>query len=151
MAGPLPPTPAARERLTALLEDLERVERPALAAAAAATQTGDAADLAATLDAQVKLARLDERMRTLREQLNAPRPQRTANGTVQVGSTVSVDWGEGPETLIVGSAGDLTADTDVITPDSPLGRAVLGATAGAQLTYIGPSGRETAVTIVAVV
>lgn len=54
MPEPLPPiTPAAKKRLTALLEDLLTVERPALAAAAVANQTGDAADLAGALDAQV--------------------------------------------------------------------------------------------------
>ena len=151
MPDPLPPnTPAARKRLAALLEDLVSVERPALAAAAVANQTGDAADLAGALDAQVELARLDDRIRGLQTQLNTRAVRRKTDGSVQVGSTVTVDFGDGPEKLVVGGAADLAAGVDVVTPNSPLGRAILGAEAGAQLTYVGPSGPVVPVKVVAV-
>ena len=71
-------------------------------------------------------------------------------GVVVVGSTVTVDFGDGPEVLVIGTAGDVAAGQDVITVGSALGSALMGRKAKVKLTYRSPNGRAVAVTLIAV-
>ena len=153
MAAVHPPTTqAGRERLEALLTRMLEVERPALVAAALVQQGGDAADVAGGVQAQESLARLDDRVRAVQEQLTAraPRVTEPVKGVVAVGSTVTVDFGDGPERLVIGTAGDVAAGQDVITVGSPLGAALLGKKAKAEISFTGPTGRPVAVRLTAV-
>lgn len=65
----------------------------------------------------------------MQEQLTARHPvageASALKGLVVVGSTVTVDFGDGPEMLVIGTAGDVAAGNDVITVGSPLGAALL--------------------------
>ena len=70
---------------------------------------------------------------------------------VAPGSLVDIRY-EGDETVttyLVGSIEERHETYDVLTPDSPLGQALLGKGAGATVTYQGPR-RELSVTVVAV-
>ncbi len=147
-----PTTQAGRERLEALLHQLLEVERPGLVAAALVQQGGDAADIAGGVLAQEQLAQMDDRIRAVQEQLNArPAPSvETVAGVVVLGSTVTVDFGDGPEVLILGTAGDAGAGQDVITVGSPLGAALLGKKAKAKVTFKGPTGKPVTVRLTAV-
>lgn len=79
--------------------------------------------------------------------MNTRPARRKADGSVQIGSTVTIDFGDGPEQLMVSGAGDLAAGVDVVTPSSPLGRAILGARPSDVVTYTSPAGRTVAVTV----
>ncbi len=147
-----PITQAGRDQLESRLTQLIQVERRALAAAALVQPGGDAADVAGGVAAQEDLARLDDRIRSLQEQLTA-RPAAAAEkvkGVVGVGSVVSVDFGDGPEQLIVGTTGDVTDGQDVITVGSALGSALLGKKAKTAVTYKGPTGKPVTVRLIAV-
>ena len=153
MAAVHPPTTqAGRERLEALLTQLLEVERPALVAAALIQHGGDAADIASGVVAQEDLARLDDRIRAVQEQLTArvPEAAEAVKGVVAVGSTVTVDFGDGPEKLVIGTAGDVAAGQDVITVGSPLGAALLGKKARTEISYQGPNGKLVTVRLTAV-
>ena len=147
-----PTTPAGRARLEALLDQLLEVERPALLAAALVQHGGDTADLAGGIVAQEELGRLDDRIRAVQEQLTA-RPTKvseTRKGVVVVGSTVTVDFGDGPETLVIGTAADAAGGAEVITVGSPLGAALLGKKAKVEVSYLGPTGKPVSVRLTAV-
>ena len=153
MAAVQPPTTqAGRDRLEALLTRLLEVERPALVAAALIQQGGDAADVATGVLAQEELSRLDDRVRTVQDQLSArpPAAGEPAVGVVVVGSTVTGDFGDGPEVLVIGTAGDVATEHDVVTIGSPLGAALLGKKAKAKVSYQGPTGKVVTVRLTAV-
>jgi transcription elongation factor GreA len=48
---------------------------------------------------------------------------------------VSLDLGDGPEAYVVGSVEQNSAGVPTVTPGSPLGRAIVGATVGSTVTY----------------
>jgi transcription elongation factor GreA len=66
------------------------------------------------------------------------------------GSSVTVRFGDDPDVEIfrLVASGEHDAD-DTVSPDSPLGRALIGATAGETVGFAAPSG-QLAVTVVAV-
>ena len=100
---------------------------------------------------QRSLRRLGDRIRAVQEQLTAraPRAAEVVKGVVAVGSTMTVDFGDGPEKLVIGTAGDVTAGQDVITVASPLGAALLGK-AKTEISYQGPNGKPVTVRLTAV-
>jgi transcription elongation GreA/GreB family factor len=55
------------------------------------------------------------------------------------------------ETFLLGVRGAEGSDIEVYSPNSPLGRALLGATPGDHRDYLLPNGREQRVTLVAAV
>lgn len=131
---PAPTSPATEEqRLLADLATLRDVERPALLAGMS-TVTGDAADQAERTQREMDLAQLDMRIHRLEsrlDRLRTGRPRRRNDGdVVTVGSTVTVDFGDGPEQYTLTDLDDPVATAAVITPTSPLGRALLGAQPG---------------------
>jgi transcription elongation factor GreA len=130
------------------LAELEAGERPRLLAVIGAVDGRDAADRADRAVPELYLAEVEARIRRLRDRLAAL--DRTAvvpgNGPL-TGRTVVLDFGDGPERYLLAAFPD--GRTPVITPDSPLGRALVGARAGQQVTYPSPRGTAT-VTLVAV-
>ena len=116
--------------------------------------SGDAADRATNVDAHVRLAVLEERIADIEAELyRVSRGETGFDGdtsTVRVGSTVTVDFGDGPEVYAVNTVDLAPAGVEVITPGSPLGRALIGATAGDHVEYRITGGRTATVEVVAV-
>jgi len=120
------------QRLAALRTDRERT-----LAEITPEGSGDVADRATNVDGHVRLAMLDDRIAMVEDELaNAGRRDaRIVSNTVAVGDVVALDLGDGPETFLLGSLEQAAGPFDVITPGSPLGRAVLGASVGATVSY----------------
>ena len=124
-----------RDALTFRLADL-RAQRDQVLAEITPSGVGDDADRATNVDGHVKLAVLDERIVAVEVELNqAAGTRTTSNGTVSIGDVVTVDFGDGPETYLLGSVEAAHDGLDVITPGSPLGRALQGASAGTTVSY----------------
>lgn len=140
----------ARAALSARLEGLlaQRVE--VFAESTSGGATGDAADRAGNVEAIIRLEELDARIGALREQLSAPPMQRAPGDTVQVGSRVQLRFGadEEAETFLVGVLEEADGAVEVITPASPLGKALLGARRGDEVAYRAASGVALSATLV---
>jgi transcription elongation factor GreA len=63
---------------------------------------------------------------------------------------LTLDLGDGPETFLLGSVDEATDSFDVITPNSPLGKALLGARVGSSVSYRTRPGRKLSARIIAV-
>ncbi|EFA23510.1 GreA/GreB family elongation factor [Bifidobacterium gallicum] len=69
-------------------------------------------------------------------------------GVVGNGSVVTIDLGGNEMTYVIGSRDIAVAtDIDVISPDSPVGAAIMGAKVGDTVSYTLPNGREMKVVI----
>ena len=69
-------------------------------------------------------------------------------GLVGNGSVVTMDMAGREMVVVVGSRViAVTTDDDVISPESPIGAAIMGAHAGDTVSYQAPNGREISVTI----
>jgi len=114
-------------------------ERQQVLAEIAPSGFGDEADRATNVDGHIRLAMLEQRIVALESELAEPRPAATRGtkkkDTVSVGDVVTVDLGDGPETYLLGSVDEAGAGFDVITPSSPLGQVLDGASVGDTLTY----------------
>ncbi len=70
------------------------------------------------------------------------------DGTVGNGSLVTVELAGREMTYVLGSRDIAVAtDYDVISPESPIGAAIIGAHTGDTVSYAAPNGREISVTI----
>lgn len=139
--------------LEARLETL-RADREAALRETMLSSSGDAADRATNVDAHVRLAVLEDRIADIESEL-----YRVSRGgadligdssEVRIGSTVTVDFGDGPEVYAVNTVDLAPAGFEVITPGSPLGRALVGAAAGAHVEYRISGSRTATVEVVAV-
>ncbi|MFC9735428.1 GreA/GreB family elongation factor [Streptomyces roseolus] len=147
-AGPEPLSEAARTALNRELSEL-RAERARVAATLGdADEPGDQADQADELQRATEADRLDTRIEEIEGRLReAPAAGAPSAGTIGVGSTVGVRFGDGSEsTLHIGELADAD-DPALVTADSPLGRALLGRAAGDSIAYATPLGRTTAVVL----
>lgn len=139
-------TAAARARyelLTQRLTELHR-QREEARAELGYSECGDDADRATNVDAHIRLAMLEGHIEAVHRGLanNDAEPVSDPDSAVHVGDLVTVDLGDGPETYRYGSI-DLADDqTDVVTPDSPLGRSLRSARVGASVTYRCGRGRR---------
>lgn len=69
-------------------------------------------------------------------------------GVVGNGSVVTIDMAGREMTYVLGSRDIAVAtDYDVISPESPIGAAIIGSHAGDTVSYKAPNGREISVTI----
>lgn len=143
---------SARAALTERLEQLLAQRVQAFAESTVTGGTGDAADRAGNVEAIIRLEDLDARIAALHNQLAAPPAGETTGDTVQVGSRVGIRFGkdEAPEDFLVGFLEQSGAGIEVITPSSPLGRALLGAVAGADVSYRAAAGKVLTATLVTV-
>ena len=140
-----------RDTLAARLTEL-RAERDQALAETIPVGDGDMADRATNVNGHVRLAVLEERIATVEGELAAFREisTRSAESGVSVGDVVTLDLGDGPETFLLGSVDEATDSFDVITPSSPLGKALLGACAGSSVTYRTRPGRKLSARIIAI-
>jgi transcription elongation factor GreA len=144
---------AAYDRLRAELEDLTTRGRTEIARMIErARELGDLSengDYQAAKDAQGKM---EARIRQLQAMLeNAVIVESTDDGTVAPGCVVAIRY-EGetePERYFLGSIEERHTH-EVISANSPLGRALLGRRAGERVTYTTPTGADLTVEIVAV-
>jgi transcription elongation factor GreA len=123
-----------RDALAGRLANLQ-AQRDQLLAEITPVGVGDDADRATNVDGHVRLAVLDERILAVQLELDESAHRDVAGGTVSVGDVITVDLGDGPETYLLGSVEAAAEGLDVITPGSPLGRALQGSAAGDTVTY----------------
>jgi transcription elongation factor GreA len=141
---------AASGRLEAELAAL--VEERSLRATEELTATGDAADLAEFAARDMDLEQLDLRIvaiRGLLAEAHVPAERAESDDTVSPGVVVELSFGGARtvETFLLGHLAEAGAGFEVITPQSPLGRALAGAHTGETVTYGAPAG-DVAVTVV---
>jgi transcription elongation factor GreA len=141
---------ARQDALTARLATLRADREQALAETIPAGE-GDIADRATNVDGHVRLAMLEERIASVEAELDARHRLSTsgAEDGVAVGDTVTLDFGDGPESLLLGTVEEAGESFDVITPNSPLGRALLGSSVGTTVSYAAAPRRTLTVTVIA--
>jgi transcription elongation factor GreA len=137
--------------LTARLTEL-RAERDQALTETIPVGDGDMADRATNVNGHVRLAMLEERIAIIEQELAAFRETstRSAGNGVSVGDMLTLDLGDGPETFLLGSVDEATDSFDVITPNSPLGKALVGARVGSSVSYRTRPGRKLSARIIAV-
>jgi transcription elongation GreA/GreB family factor len=135
-----------RSGLLSEITRLEATARSLLIALISSVDGRDSADRADRMARELDLTHLEARIARLRDRLialdRAPRPVR---GRPVPGTAVVLDFGDGPETCLLDDFPH--GETPVITPGSPLGRALADAGAGQTVTYRTPRG-EVTVTLV---
>ena len=144
---------AAHDRLSAELQDLTTRGRIDIAEKIeAARKLGDLSengDYHAAKDAQ---GLMEERILHLSKILTDAEiiDDRGEDGTVALGSMVTVlfDGDDEPERLLLGSVEERTDGVMIVSPGSPMGKALLGATAGQQVEFETPGGTTETVAVV---
>lgn len=146
---PLVTVPAATssDLLSTRLTELRDERRRALGESLLESN-GDVADRATNVEATIRLQLLDERIALLERELDESRRRRHTDGVVSIGDVVTLDFGDGVETYMVGSVEQAFVGVDTVTPGSPLGRAILGAAVGETVSYAPRPGAELSVRIV---
>jgi transcription elongation factor GreA len=140
-------TQSTYERLRAELEDLTTRGRVEVArrieAARALGDLSENGDYHAAKDDQGKMeARIRQLEATLRSAVLVDQAAAVTSSTVGAGTVVSLRY-EGDddvERYLIGSIEERHDELSVITPDSPLGQALLGRSAGETVQYEAPSG-----------
>ena len=135
---PEPMTAAQKQQLEselALLEGPRRAE--AVQAIATARDFGDLSENFEYHAAKNEQGLLEHRIRTIQDRLHRSvlvDHEPSASGEVGIGSTVEVEDEQGDRmTIEISSVGG-------ISPDSPLGSALLGATVGDEVEVVAPKG-----------
>lgn len=132
-----------RGRLQQRLTELRTVERPRLVAILATFDGKDPADQADRVAVELDLAHVDARIQRLDELLADGGTARTSvadQGSLPRDATLVLDFGGGPESYRFGAL-DIDDGREVVTPDSPLGQALLGAVTGQRVAYATPRGQ----------
>jgi transcription elongation factor GreA len=145
---------AAYDRLLAELEQLITVARHDIAKRIQeAREEGDLKENGGYHAAKDEQGKIEARIARLEEILatsvvgDAP----ATHGVVEQGTVVTLTLNGSENKFLLGSAeiGEGT-DITVYSPDSPIGKAILGAKIGDELSYLAPNGRQIAVKILAV-
>lgn len=136
---------AAYDRLQNELEDLKTNGRArASTAIEAAREHGDVTENAEYEVAKEEQGKLEARIRELEHTLARARisEQATAGDTVAQGNVVTITDGDGDQMkLLISSREDRSDEAMVVSPQSPLGTALLGASVGDEVTYQAPAGQ----------
>lgn len=120
------------DRLRAELEELTTVGRTRIAQAIeAARNLGDLSENGDYHAAKDEQGRMEARIRQLQAMLKDVEivEHEGPSDEVKIGSLVTLDFGFGPEKYLVGSMEEAKGRDDiedVLTPESPLGRALVG-------------------------
>jgi transcription elongation factor GreA len=143
----------AYDRLQAELEELI-AQRPVIAAEInARREEGDLRENGGYHAAREEQGKMEARIRYLQELLRTARVgEAPPSDAVAPGMVVTIRFDDDPddtETFLLGSR-EIASTTDltVYSPESALGKAILGARAGQTVTYTAPSGAEIKVTVV---
>jgi transcription elongation factor GreA len=143
-------TPDTYDRLRAELVDLTTRGRVEVAAAIeSARALGDLSengDYHAAKDAQGKMESRIRQLQRLLKTATVVDASQAGDGTVAAGSVVTLRYdgdGDGEDEttdFFVGSIEERQGDLTVVSPGSPLGRALLGHSAGEAVEYAAPGG-----------
>lgn len=106
---------------------------------------GDLVDQAAVAAQQIEIENVERRLARIRELLALPTVAAgSSDDGVAVGSVVTLRFDDGDtETYQVGLIEEQVDDVVALTPDSPLGQALLGQKKGQSITYAAPAGELT--------
>jgi transcription elongation factor GreA len=151
-----PATWLSQEAYDRLQSELDQLiaNRPVIAAEInARREEGDLRENGGYHAAREEQGKMEGRIRQLQELLrtarvgDAPTSDHVAPGTVV---TIQYEDDDDAERFLLGSR-EIAATTDltVYSPESPLGKAILGAQAGDTVTYTAPTGAEIKVKVVA--
>ena len=146
---------AAEQRLRDRLAVLERDLVAALEAVVVSREAGDIAENTDFLVALTEKGNIEAEAARIRDRLKhgvAVGADEVDGSVVRVGSVVSLRFGEGsvPERFLVGDIHELVeADFGLVTPNSPLGSALLGAGPGDEVVFQA-NGRDVAATVDAI-
>lgn len=149
----IPLSPEAHARLKAELEDL--VVRGRVEIAKRIEEARALGDLSENGDyhaAKEEQGKMELRIRQLKGMLGDATIVESGpdDGTVRVGATVTVDFGDGDtERYLVGSIEEQKAGAEIVSPDAPLGQALLGRSVGDDIAYE-VNGRTLAVKLVGI-
>lgn len=139
--------PDRRAAADARLRDLIS-ERDAVLLELLPPSSGDDADRATNVDAHARLSMLDARIAEL--ELELASGDSNEGGAIRVGDTVTLDFGDGPEQYLLATVAQAGPSINIVTPSSPLGKALLAAEPGDEVGYRSVRGREQRVRIVEV-
>ena len=143
-------TQDAYDRLAKELEELEGPGRAEITERiAAARAEGDLSENGGYQAAREEQGKNEGRINELIVKLrNAKILEAPEAGLVGNGSVVTMDMAGREMVVVLGSRDIAVAtDYDVISPESPIGAAIMGAHAGDTVSYQAPNGREISVTI----
>ena len=149
----IPLSPEAHARLRAELDDL--VVRGRVEIAKRIEEARALGDLSENGDyhaAKEEQGKMELRIRQLKGTLDDAAIVEAGpdDGTVRVGATVTVDFGDGDtERYLVGSIEETKEGAEIVSPDAPLGRALLGRSVGDDVAYE-VNGRTLAVKLVGI-
>lgn len=140
-------TPETHARLVAELGDLTTRGRIEIAkqieAARALGDLSENGDYHAAKDAQGKMEARVRQLQAMLEDAVVVAREGSANGLVAPGTVVGLryDGDDGVERFFVGSIEERQDDLPVLSPGSPLGRALVGHAVGDEVEYDAPNGR----------
>jgi transcription elongation factor GreA len=153
-------TPEAYQKLQDELDRLSRAGRAELSAKIAqAREEGDLRENGGYHAAREEQGKQEARIRQLTDMLHRAQVGEAPTNTDEVAPgtqvTIAFDGDESDtDTFILGSREllglDDSVDTNVYSPQSPLGSAILGKTKGEAVSYVAPNGKSINVTIVSV-
>lgn len=130
-----------------LREELTELEGPAreniIAEIARARAHGDLSENAEYHSAKEQQGLQESRVRQLRSMLeNAEVIEATDDGVVKPGMVVTIrhEGDDEPETYLLGLREQKGGDHDILTPESPIGKALIGHSAGETITASLPAG-----------
>jgi transcription elongation factor GreA len=139
-----PITVKGAQRLRAELDELKSVKRPAVInAIAEARAHGDLKENAEYHAAREQQGLNESEIRRLRKMLeNAQIIETSDDDVVEPGKLVSLRYhgDDDIETYLLGLQEERGGDHDILTPDSPLGRALVGRSAGETVVAQVPAG-----------
>jgi transcription elongation factor GreB len=137
-------TPEGARRLRAELDQLWRVERPAVTRAVAeAAAMGDRSENAEYIYGKRRLREIDRRVRQLRERLDGLKvvsEPPADRGRVFFGAWVTIEGADGTRRHRVVGPDEFDRESGYVSMDSPLGRALLGKRVGDALEIELPGG-----------
>ncbi len=135
------------DRLSAELHDLIEVRRPELVSAVAEARShGDlrenAAYDAARQDQAMNERRISE-LESMLQNVTVVDTSTSSNGIIRIGSKVTVDFGDDvPEEYTLVGAIEAKPSANMISNESPLGKALNGKRAGETTYFFSPGGRQ---------
>jgi transcription elongation factor GreA len=140
----VPLTQSAYERLKDELADLEGDARTSIIEAIATARAhGDLSENAEYHAAKEQQGMQEARVRQITQMLeNAEIIQSDDDDVVKPGKLVTIKLdGDDPETYLLGLREEDGGDNEVLTPESPLGQALLGHSAGETVVATVPAGQ----------
>src|SRR5690606_31203455 len=135
-------SPEAYERLKTEFEELTTNGRREIAKAIETARAhGDLRENAEYHSAKEEQGRMEARIRQLEHLLDTATVGAPSHADhVQAGLVVTLEVEGDEEVYYVGSREDSMGDHDILSPDSPMGSAILGAAAGDERSFETPNG-----------